>query len=99
MVLTYVMIAFCVVGVLGGVASVHSYERGYAKKGSEVRVSKHSRKGRPRARPSRQLQALEAALAEDPHPASAPPLARAADGRPTSRRRHFARQRSDHRDI
>ena len=101
MVVTYLVIAFCVVGVLGGVASVQSYES-YAEKGSRMRVPRHSRKGRPRARQSRQLQALEAALARDPvtdQPASAPPLARAVDGRPMSRRRHFARQRSDHRDI
>jgi hypothetical protein len=95
------MIVVCVVGVLGGVASVHSYES-YAEKGSRMRVPRHSRKGRPRGRPSRQLQALEAALAQDAvtdQPASAPPLARATDGRPMRRRRHFARQRSDHRDI
>jgi hypothetical protein len=103
--LTYLIIVFCVVGVLGGVASVQSYER-HAEKGSKVRMPRHSRKGRPPARRSRQLQALEAALAEEPvgdQQASAPSLARTgdgrADGRPTSRRRHFARQRSDHRDI
>ena len=103
MVVTYVMIVICVLGVLGGVASVHSYES-YAEKGSRMRVPKHSRKGRHRARPSRQLQALEAALAEDPTseqqtPSLARPVGGRGDGRPTSRRRHFARQRSDHRDI
>jgi hypothetical protein len=101
-VVAYVMVAVCVVGVLGAIASIHSYEKVYAEKGSKMRVPRHSGKSRPRTRPSRQLQALEAALAEQPvndQPTSAPSIARTVDGRSTSRRRHFARPRSDHRDI
>jgi hypothetical protein len=63
-VVTYVMIAVCVVGVLGGLASVHSYDKPYGQ-GSRMRIPKHSRRGGRSSRPSRQLQAVEAALAED----------------------------------
>jgi hypothetical protein len=65
MVVTYVMVAVCVVGVLGGVASVHSYDRVYSQRGSKMRIPRHSRRSRQGSRPSRQLQAVEAALAED----------------------------------
>jgi hypothetical protein len=64
MVVTYVMVAVCVVGVLGAIANVLSYDN-YTAKGSKMRVSKHSRRSAPRSRPSRQLQALETALSED----------------------------------
>ena len=64
MVVTYVMIAVCIVGVLGGVASVHSYDN-VSTRGSKMRIPKHSRRSGQRSRPSRQLQAVEAALAED----------------------------------
>ena len=65
MVVTYVMVAVCIVGVLGGVASVHSYDKVYSQRGSKMRIPKHSRRSGQRSRPSRQLQAVEAALAED----------------------------------
>jgi hypothetical protein len=65
MLVTYVMVAVCVVGVLGGVASVLSYDKVYGQSGSKMRVSRHSRRGRHGSRSSRQLQAVEAALAED----------------------------------
>jgi len=65
MVVTYVMVAICVVGVLGGVASVLSYDKVYSQSGSKMRIPKHSRRNRQGPRPSRQLQAVEAALAED----------------------------------
>jgi hypothetical protein len=66
MVVTYVMIAVCVVGVLGGISSVHSYEKVYSFSGSRMRIPKRSRRSRRASRPSRQLQAVEAALAEEP---------------------------------
>ncbi len=65
MVVTYVMVAVFIVGVLGGVASVHSYDRVYSKRGTRMRIPRHSRRSRQGSRPSRQLQAVEAALAED----------------------------------
>jgi hypothetical protein len=65
MVVTYVMIAVCVFGVLGGLASVASYDHVYGQGGSKMRIPKHSRRTGQRARPSRQLRAVEAALAED----------------------------------
>lgn len=71
MIVTYVMVAVCVVGVLGAMASVLSYDNQYSKSGSEMRIPKHSRRGRHASRPSRQLRAVEAALAEDP-PADQP---------------------------
>lgn len=66
MVVTYVMVAVCVVGVLGGVASVLNYEQRYSQSGSRMRIPRHSRRSGQRSRPSRQLQAVEAALAKDP---------------------------------
>lgn len=65
MIVTYVMVAVCVVGVLGGVASVLSYDDLYGKSGSRMRIPKHSRRNRQTSRPSRQLEAIEAALTED----------------------------------
>jgi hypothetical protein len=65
MIVTYVMVAVCVVGVLGGLASVHSYDKVYSHGGSKMRIPKHSRRSTEGSRPSRQLQAVEAALAED----------------------------------
>jgi hypothetical protein len=65
MIAMYVMAVVVVVGVVGGVASVHSYEQLYNQKGSGMRIPRHSRRTRQRSRPSRQLQAVEAALAED----------------------------------
>ncbi len=66
MVVTYVMIAVCVVGVLGGLASVHSYDKPYGQGGNRMRIPKHSRRSGRSSRPSRQLQAVEAALEENP---------------------------------
>jgi hypothetical protein len=66
MVVTYVMIAVIVVGVLGAVASVLSYDKPYGEIGSPMRIPRGSRRRPPVSGPSRQLQALEAALAEDP---------------------------------
>ena len=65
MVVTYVMVAVCVVGVLGAMASVLSYDKPHGEIGSPMRIPKRSRSTPPSPRPSRQLQALEAALAED----------------------------------
>ncbi len=73
----YVMVAVVVVGVIGGVASVLSYDNLYSQSGSEMRIPKHSRRSRQAPRPSRQLQAVEAALAQDPpsdQPASCSPV-------------------------
>ena len=61
----YVMVVICVVGVLGGVASVASYDKLYSHSGSGMRIPRHSRGSGQRSRPSRQLRAVEAALAED----------------------------------
>jgi len=65
MVVTYVMIVVFVVGVLGAVASVLSYDKPYGDIGSPMRIPRGSRRRPPVARPSRQLQALEAALEKD----------------------------------
>jgi hypothetical protein len=65
MVVTYVMVAVTILGVLGGVATVLSYDHLDRKGGSRMRIPKHSRRARQRSRPSRQLQAVETALAED----------------------------------
>jgi hypothetical protein len=66
MVVTYVMVAVCVVGVLGAMASVLSYDKPHGEIGSPMRIPRGSRRRPPVPRPSRQLQALEAALNEDP---------------------------------
>ena len=65
MVVTYVMVAVCVVGVLGGVASALSYDKPVSQSGSGMRIPRRSRRSRQGSRRSRQLQAVEAALAED----------------------------------
>jgi hypothetical protein len=65
MVVTYVMVAVCVVGVIGAVASVLSYDHLYSKSGSPMRIPRHSHRSAQRSRTSRQLKAVEAALAED----------------------------------
>jgi hypothetical protein len=65
MVVTYVMIAVCIVGVLGGLASVHSYDKPYGQGANRMRIPKHSRRTPRSSRPSKQLQAVEAALTED----------------------------------
>jgi hypothetical protein len=73
MIVTYVMVVVCVVGVIGAVASVLGYEQPYGDIGSPMRIPRRSRQRVQRSRPSRQLQALEAALAEEaptPHLAS-----------------------------
>jgi hypothetical protein len=62
---TYVMVVVCVVGVLGAVASVLSYDKPYGDIGSPMRIPRRARRSPPASRPSRQLQALEAALTED----------------------------------
>jgi hypothetical protein len=63
-VVTWVMIVVCVVGVLGAIASSLSYDEPYGHVGSPMRIPKGSRKAARRPRPSRQLRALEAALEE-----------------------------------
>jgi len=68
MIVTYVMVAVCVVGVLGAMASVLSYDKPHGEIGSPMRIPKRSRRTTQPSRPSRQLQALEAALAEDATP-------------------------------
>ena len=75
MVVTYVMVAVCVVGVLGACASVLSYDKLYGQSGTRMRIPKHSRRTVQRSRPSRQLEAIETALSEQ-----------AATDQPTSRR-------------
>jgi hypothetical protein len=65
MVVTYVMVAVCVVGVLGALASVLSYDKHYSESGSPMRITGHSGRSGQRPPPSRQLQAVEAALAKD----------------------------------
>lgn len=65
MIVTYVMVAVCVVGVIGGVASTLSYDKPHSRSGGGMRIPRHSRRSRQASRPSRQLQAVEAALAED----------------------------------
>jgi hypothetical protein len=65
MVVTYVMVAVFVVGVIGAVASVLSYDKPYGELGSPMRIPRASRRRPPASRPSRQLQALEAALTKD----------------------------------
>jgi hypothetical protein len=62
---TYVMIAVCVVGVLGAMASVLSYDEPHGGVGSPMRIPRRSRRRPPVSRPSRQLEALEAALEKD----------------------------------
>jgi hypothetical protein len=64
MFVTLVMVAVCVIGVIGGVASVLSYDSD-SDRGSEMRIPRHSRRSPPVSRPSRQLRAVEAALEED----------------------------------
>jgi hypothetical protein len=65
MVVTYVMVAICVAGVIGGVATALSYDNPYGRGGGGMRIPRHSRRRRQGSRSSRQLQAVEAALAED----------------------------------
>jgi hypothetical protein len=65
MVVTYVMVAVCVVGVIGGVASSLSYDKPHTRSGGGMRIPRQSRRSRQGSRPSRQLQAVEAALAEE----------------------------------
>lgn len=66
MVVTYVMVIVFVVGVIGAVASVLSYDNSYGEIGGPMRIPRGSTRRRPPApRPSRQLQALESALAKD----------------------------------
>lgn len=65
MVVTYVMIVVFVVGVIGAVASVLSYDKPYGEIGSPMRIPRGSRRRPPVSRPSRQLRALESALAKD----------------------------------
>jgi hypothetical protein len=65
MVVTYVMVAVTIIGVLGGVATVLSYDHLDRKSSSRMRIPKHSRRSARRSRPSRQLRAVESALAED----------------------------------
>jgi hypothetical protein len=66
MIVTYVMVAVCVIGVLGGVASVMSYDKRYGQGGSGIRVPRHTLRTVQRSRPSRQLKAVETALSTDP---------------------------------
>jgi hypothetical protein len=68
MVVTYAMVALCVVGVIGALASVLSYDKHYSESGSPLRMARHARRSGQRSRPSRQLQAVEAALEKDDQP-------------------------------
>ncbi len=65
MVVTWVMIVVCVVGVIGAVASVLGYDGPYGQIGAPMRIPKHSRRRTQTSPPSRQLQAVEAALAKE----------------------------------
>jgi hypothetical protein len=65
MVVTYVMIILFVVGVIGAVASALAYDKPHGEIGSPMRVPRSSRRRTRGSRPSRQLQALEAALEKD----------------------------------
>lgn len=65
MVLTCVVVVVFVVGVLGAVASVLSYDKLCGVNGSKMHIPRHSRRSGRAARPSRQLQAVETALADD----------------------------------
>jgi hypothetical protein len=81
MIVTYVMVAVCVVGVLGGIATVLSYDNLPSGSGSRMRIPRHSRRSRRASRPSRQLRAVESALAQE-----------AATEQPASSRRRRARR-------
>ena len=74
MIVTYVMIAVCVVGVLGAIGSALSYDKPYGQIGDPMRIPRRSRRTpQVSRRPSRQLQALEAALSEDAADDETPP--------------------------
>jgi hypothetical protein len=92
MIVTYVMVAVCVVGVIGGVASALSYDKPYGEIRSPMRIPKRSRRSPRGSRRSRQLQALDAALTEEaaidqPTPHFGRTAAGAHDGPGASRRR------------
>lgn len=65
MIVTFVMVAVCVVGVIGAIASVIGYDKPYGEIGAPMRIPKRSSRGARASRPSRQLRALEAALEEE----------------------------------
>jgi hypothetical protein len=88
MVVTYVMVVVCVVGVIGAVASALGYDQAYGEISGPMRIPKQSRRSAQGSRPSRQLKALEAALAEDA-PLDQPPPPAATDG--GADRRHAQR--------
>lgn len=60
------MVALCVVGIIGAVATAVSYDQPGGQMGGPMRIPKRSRRQRRERRRSRQLQALEAALGQDP---------------------------------
>jgi hypothetical protein len=63
-VVTYVMVALCLIAVLGTVGSIQGYDRPYGGAGSPMRIPRHSARRARRSRRSRQLRALETALEE-----------------------------------
>ncbi len=68
MVVTYVMVAVCVIGVIGGVVSALGYDNPSGQIGTPMRIQNRARRRVRPSRPSRQLQALEAALQKDGEP-------------------------------
>lgn len=62
MIVTYVMIVVCVVGVIGAIASIGAYDKPYGEVGGPMRIPRRSRKTQHSSRPSRQLEAVQAAL-------------------------------------
>jgi hypothetical protein len=64
-IVTLAMVAICVVGVMGAIASVLSYDKPYGELGGPMRIPRHTRRIPREPRPSRQLRAVEAALAQD----------------------------------
>jgi len=65
MVVMSVMVVVCVVGVVGAVVSVLGYDKLYDEIGNGMHVPRHASRRARAPRPSRQLQALEAALTEE----------------------------------
>lgn len=64
MIVTWVMVIVCVVGVIGAIASAVGYDKPSGEIGDPMRIPRRSRSAPRRSRRSRQLEALEAALGE-----------------------------------
>ena len=64
MIVTFVMVVVCVAGVISAVASAVGYDKPSGEIGDPMRIPRRSRASARRSRPSRQLQALEAALGD-----------------------------------